>query len=188
MNVLEIYNGSNGEATKALYAKLESLGPEGIVAVNLFRACKASARAKVYSRRFKGDAYQKKQWSMANLCDVLAKHGQELGIVFGWKQDPAQEFYPWVLYVDLPNGQVSFHNATRLTGPDYQAEWNEHSDSATNIVRHCQCVFNKHFLKNETRCLPVHPGSLGEVAQEDCGNNTLGQCVPAITVQPALFP
>lgn len=147
MNVLEIYNGSDGEKTKALYAKLETLGPVGLVCVNLFRAMKASARAKDYSRRYKGVTYEKKQWSMANLCDVLAIHGAALGIVFGWRIDPQQQFYPWVLYVELPfgMGQCSFHNGQRLKGPDYAGEWDGTTGSASRIIRYVQGVYDLHF-------------------------------------------
>jgi hypothetical protein len=35
----------------------------------------------------------------------------------------AQEFHQWVLYVDLPTGQVSFHTAARGVGPDYPGKW-----------------------------------------------------------------
>lgn len=37
MTALEVYEGSNGDATKALYAKLETFGPIGVIAMNLFR-------------------------------------------------------------------------------------------------------------------------------------------------------
>src|ERR1051326_7628212 len=115
MTTLEIYNGSDGAATKALYARLELLGPVGLVALNLFRAQKCSERAKVYRGgvpgrgSFKAMAYERKQWSMGNLCKVLQEHAQGLQLRWGWKEDPGQEYYPWVLYVDLPSGQVSFH-------------------------------------------------------------------------------
>lgn len=36
MTPMEIYLGSDGEATKALYARLEAAGPIGAVAMNLF--------------------------------------------------------------------------------------------------------------------------------------------------------
>lgn len=70
---------------------------------------------------------------MDNLCRHLAELG-ELG--WGWKQDPAQEFHNWVLYVDLPNGQVSFHTAARGEGPDYAGDWDRVRDmSPTRICR-----------------------------------------------------
>ena len=146
MNALEIYLGSNGKATTALYEHLQSLGPAGIVALNLFRACKCSERAKVYSRRYKGDAYGRKQWSVDNLCKELSEHLVELGIIWGWKLDPnPPEGFPWVLYVDLPNvGQVSFHAAVRGSGPEYPREWDgkPHGTSAQNAIRFVQMVLD----------------------------------------------
>lgn len=125
-----VYNGSNGEATKALYARLEALGPAGVVAVNLFRACKASERAKLYrGRSYKGAAYDKKQWSIENLARVLhVKHAHQLlGIRSGWGVDQALKEsgdpHYHVLYIDLPTGQVSFHTGQRVDGPDYPAAW-----------------------------------------------------------------
>jgi hypothetical protein len=44
-DLVRIYEGSDGKATIALYQQLSVLGPAGIVAVNLFRAQKCSARA-----------------------------------------------------------------------------------------------------------------------------------------------
>lgn len=143
VNAFQIYTGSNGEATTALYKHLETLGPAGIVAVNLFRACKCSERAKVYSRRYKGDAYGRKQWSLDQLALALQKH-PELGIRWGWKIDPSQTFHNWVIYVDLPRGQVSFHTASRGVGPDYPGEWDGQGLSAQRIVSHVQNLLDTH--------------------------------------------
>src|SRR5262245_13257310 len=98
MNARTVYDGSDGELTKRYYAELEKRGAIGIVAMNLFRAQKCSARAKVYRGGIRGRgsykdlAYQRKSWSMILLCEVLEKHGAELAIVYGWKQDPATSF------------------------------------------------------------------------------------------------
>jgi hypothetical protein len=119
-----IYDGSNGDATTALYKRLEALGPAGVVAVNLFRAQKASSRAKVYrGGGYRGAAYDKKQWSMDNLCRVLTEHGAALGVSWGWGEDAKQPYHRHVLYIDLPTGQVSFHTASRGAGPDYPRAW-----------------------------------------------------------------
>lgn len=134
--ITAVYTGSDGEATRALYAKLEAIGPSGAIAMNLFRACKASARAKVYSRRFRGSAYDKKQWSMDNLCRVLLADDQT--IVWGWGRDEKTVGFENVLYVDLPEGQVSFHTDRRGDGPDYPGEWDGVRDrSAARICRFC---------------------------------------------------
>lgn len=141
-DIMRIYEGSNGEATKALYAKLEECGVAGELAMNLFRAQKSSARAKVYRGgvrgrgSFKGMAYNRKEWALGNACMALRNNAVELGIPWGWKRDHAQEWNPWVLYVDLPTGQVSFHSPMRLEGPDYLGDWDGIKDvSAPRIIR-----------------------------------------------------
>lgn len=138
MTVLEIYAGSNGEATKDLYSRLEKLGPAGVVALNLFRAQKASSRAKVYRRKFKGVAYEKKNWSLKLLCEALAASSPYFS--FGWREDPTQEYHTWVLYVDLPTGQVSFHSATALRPERYDKPWDGSGDSATRIIRFVESI------------------------------------------------
>jgi hypothetical protein len=154
----DVYVGSNGDVTKAFYAELEKRGPLGIVAMNLFRAQKCSARAKLYQRRaHKGEAYNRKNWSMGLLCEALeryevsrsiAEHGKhevnigKLSIRYGWQQDPDTPGFEWVLYVDLPQGQVSFHAATRGAGPDYQGEWCGDHLSAERIVEFCDAVMS----------------------------------------------
>ncbi len=121
--VTGVYAGTDGDATKALFAKLERLGPIGVIAVNLFRAQKNSERAKVYRGRFRGSAYDRKQWAMNNLASILAEHADAYGLRWGWGTDPAQSRHRVVLYVDLPTGQASFHTDIRGDGPDYGAEW-----------------------------------------------------------------
>lgn len=125
---MAIYDGSDGEATKGLYVRLEALGTAGIVAMNLFRAHKASARAKVYrggdkNGSWKSQAYQRKAWSLDNLAKALVDRADELAVVWGWGEDDAQEINRDVLYVDLPTGQVSFHTQGRGVGPAYPAKW-----------------------------------------------------------------
>jgi len=127
--VLAAYEGSDGDATRALFARLEAIGPAGVVALNLFRASKNSARAKVYRGgmrgrgSFKGMAYDRKAWAVDNLAKVLGTHGEGLGLRWGWGVDDKQPVHRDVLYVDLPTGQVSFHTAPRGAGPDYPGGW-----------------------------------------------------------------
>lgn len=122
--VMLIFDGSDGDATRALYDELAALGPVGLVAVNLFRAQKCSARAKIYHRgHYSTLAYGRKNWSLEQLADILVAHGEMLGYRFGWGVDTANDRYPWVLYVDLPQGQVSFHSLVRGVGPDYAGAW-----------------------------------------------------------------
>lgn len=138
-NILSIFQGSDAHATIALYDDLKTFGSAGLVAMELFRAQKASTRAKVYRRGFKGKAYEKKEWAMNNLAAALAAHGE---MRWGWKEDPAQEFHKWVLYVDLPNGQVSFHAAASGEGPIYPGDWDGiRNMSPTRICRFVADLF-----------------------------------------------
>lgn len=143
MNAMEVYVGSNGDATKALYERLEALGPAGFVAVNVFRACKCSERAKSYrGGTYKREAYGRKNWSLKNLCDALAEHGAELGIEWGWAEDTRQPVHKWVLYVETPLGQVSFHSGERLSQKNYLRQWDGTHLSAQRAVSWAQKLLN----------------------------------------------
>lgn len=139
--VRAVYDGSDGEATKALYARLEACGPLGVVATNLFRAMKTSARAKRYrggngKGRYRDQAYETKQWSIDNLCrELVANDG--LALSWGWGRDERAIGFEDVLYVDLPTGQVSFHSERRRDGPDYPGDW----DGAREIGGARVCAF-----------------------------------------------
>jgi hypothetical protein len=146
-----VYLGSDGQLTTAFYAKLQSIGPMGEIGLNLFRAQKNSERAKVYrggirgQGSYKGMAYDRKNWSMGKLCEALGAHGDALSISWGWKQDPAQPYFPWVLYVDLPRyGQVSFHSDRRGFGPDYPGDWDQmRGASVTRIIDFCSAILRE---------------------------------------------
>lgn len=122
--ILRVYQGSNGDATKALYAALEEKGAMGIIAMNLFRATKCSERAKEYrGARYRGAAYDRKQWSIDNLCAALEANAATTAMSWGWGIDSEQPVHSHVLYIDLPTGQVSFHSGARGSGPDYPGSW-----------------------------------------------------------------
>jgi hypothetical protein len=138
----EVYEGSDGELTKIYYESLCRRGPLGFVAMNLFRAQKCSARAKLYrGRRFKDAAYERKDWSLGLLCDALVKHAEGLDIVWGWGRDESAIGFHWVLYVELPGvGQVSFHARHKKAGPDYVKPWDGCIRSADRIIDFCDAV------------------------------------------------
>ena len=143
--VMGVYAGSSGEATRQLYEELEARGPIGIIATNLFRAQKNSARAKVYrGGGYRGKAYDRKQWAMDNLAEALNHHAGKLGIAWGWGVDEDQARHNVVLYVDLPEGQVSFHTARRGQGPDYPGAWDgERLVGATRVCRFAASVLER---------------------------------------------
>jgi hypothetical protein len=151
----EVFDGSDGAVTKAYYAELEKRGLRGKMAVALFRAQKCSTRAKKYRGgirgvgSFKSMAYDKKAWSLQELCKQL-QHGSVFMEKWGWKQDPNVVFGSepsWVLYVDLvfasdgiKFGQVSFHNPTRYEGPDYPGEWDGEHKSEERVIAFCDQI------------------------------------------------
>ena len=135
---LAVYQGSDADATRRLYDDLEALGPRGSIAMNLFRACKCSERAKAYRRRAHKDAaYDRKQWSMGMLANALQTHAGALGMSWGWGLDEAQPLHRYVLYVDTPNGQVSFHSEARGIGPVYPGQW----DGQRGVAAARVCAF-----------------------------------------------
>lgn len=146
MKAIDVYTQMDGTLTKRYYTALQQRGVAGVVALNLFRAQKTSARAKVYRKHaHKSESYARKEWSMANLCDVLEKHGKALFLRYGWKEDPNVVFddqASYVLYVELPTGQVSFHCPRRGKGPDYPGMWDQSKSSQERIIKFCDMVFD----------------------------------------------
>lgn len=147
VEVTRIYEGSSGGETIGLYGRLAARGPAGAVAMNLLRAQKASERAKKYRGgnshgSYRSQAYAKKQWSLGELAKVLIEHAADLGITWGWAEDPEQEVHRWVLYVVTPDGQVSFHVAERGVGPDFTGQWDGVRGAGPGRV----CAYAAHVL------------------------------------------
>lgn len=141
MRAIDVFNGTDGDVTKACYADLQARGFLGELAVALFRAQKRSTAAKRYrGGRFRRAAYDVKNWSLSEICRILIAHDHPC-FEWGWQMDDATPGYPWVLYVDLPTGQVSFHSAERLSGPDYPRKWDgKRGASEARIVAFCDFV------------------------------------------------
>lgn len=118
-----IFWGVDPVATKGYYAELRRRGPIGEVCVRLFRASKANHFAKHYKGKSIGLAYERKSVALNELSVILQEQGVALQIRFGWANDPKQAWHNQVLYVDLPTGQVSYHNRHRYQGPDYPGTW-----------------------------------------------------------------
>ncbi len=138
MNARSVFNQQNGDVTKAYYAEMNNMGIEGELGVALFRAQKRSTAAKKYKgRKFTRSAYDVKNWSLSEVCRILAK---DIGMPWGWKYDANAVNFEWVLYVDLPHGQCSFHSPERLEGPDYSGAWNPHRPSMEVICDYCDSI------------------------------------------------
>lgn len=151
MKALEVFAGSDGALTREYYSRLSLRGPIGEIAMNLFRAQKCSTRAKKYRGGIRGKgsyssmAYDRKAWSMEELCRILGHHGQQFKISYGWKLDTTQQGRAdWVLYINLPQGQVSFHSTARYGGPDYPGDWDRQRMSEARILAFCDEVWEKY--------------------------------------------
>jgi len=134
-----VFDRSDGTLTRMYLARLERLGEEGKIAARLFRVQKSSSSAKVYSPEHRDHAYNRKSEVMDTLTSSLMKYKQ---FPWGWKRDPNQTYAPWVLYVDLPQGQVSFHSRELGFGPDYSGEWDGEHESESRILQFCDSLLN----------------------------------------------
>ena len=138
-NPRAVYEASNGELTKALYRELDSRSIYGQLATALFRASKRSSAAKKYrGRSYRHEAYAVKSWSVSEVCRILTNLGNEF--VWGWSYDEKAVGFEHTLYLDLKQGQVSFHSPDRLKGPDYPGEWDGTHLSADRIIAFCEEV------------------------------------------------
>lgn len=166
IEICKIFLGSDAAATMNLYSKLEEVGPRGVVAMNLFRALKASSRAKVYRGgngrgSYRAQAYDKKNWSMTNLVRMLIDHGDDVGVPFGWGRDSKAIGFEHVLYVDLPTGQVSFHSDSRGDGLDYLGTW----DGVRNASVDRCCRWCSQVLQQEIVAPQLGIGSVEDAAR-----------------------
>ena len=76
------------------------------------------------------------------IYEMAPVNGLPAFAVFDVGKDEVQSFNMHVLYVDLPNGQVSFHSPERFDGPDYLGEWDGLRMSEERIIQFCQEVFD----------------------------------------------
>ena len=138
LSARNVYHGSDGALTRAYLRFLEKQGHAGRVAAQLFRCQKSSSRAKQYRGDYVGLAYDRKGEALDKLCELLADDAWQKP--WGWGEDPAQDYAPHVLYIDLPHGQVSFHSLTRYAGPDYPGRWDGRHESEYRIILFCATI------------------------------------------------
>ncbi len=149
------YFGSDPAVSRKLCLDLEAEGPLGKVAAQLFRVQKASSRAKVYrggvpdrkakkskSKKYKhlyrDLSYQRKDEQIEKLCSVL----RETSLSWGWGEDRRPSVPRHVLYVDLPQGQVSYHCYHRYPGPAYTTGWDGEGMSEGRVIAFCTAVLD----------------------------------------------
>jgi hypothetical protein len=139
----EVFYGSNGVRTTSYMRELEKQGHVGKVAAELFRAQKASTRGKYYRGGVRGGpsyrqlAYENTKNALRRLCELLQADSR--GLRWGWGRKWAG-YLQDVLYVDLPQGQVSFHSGLRFAGPDYPGRWDPTHPSSRCVIEFCDQV------------------------------------------------
>lgn len=133
--VAEAYFGSTAAITRRVYDTLRKLGSDGHVAQLLLAAAKASSRAKQQRRsKYREHAYARKEAAIAELCELLP----HTNLLWGWSADEAVVVAPYVIYVELPDGQVSFHSPRRGKGPCYRRKWDGQYASEDRIIAYAQ--------------------------------------------------
>ena len=145
-----VYYGSDGVATRKFCGELRKQGQIGKIAAALFHAQKSSSRAKVYhgsfrsrngqKTRYSALAYERKGDFLQQLGDLLFE--DNCGMTWGWGLDANQPVAKHVLYLDLPQGQVSLHSVVRFAGQDYHGEWDGTNYSEKRVVTFCDCVWS----------------------------------------------
>lgn len=128
---------SNASRTRKFLGHLSRCGDAGKLAAALFRAQKASTRAKAYRSKHKSFAYDRKGELLEDICNLLSKETNS--IPWGWGIDEGG-YYHDVLYVDLPVGQASFHSTKRFAGPNYQSGWDQTQSTEDNVLAYCELV------------------------------------------------
>lgn len=173
----DVYHGSNAVASRRFCNELEEHGPIGHIATALFHAQKSSSRAKVYKGgieyengrtvRFTDIAYRRKGMFLERLAALLAE--DSLGMVWGWGSDDNQPEARHVLYIDLPQGQVSLHSLERFVGPDYPGAWDGTSASAYRVIQFCDWVWRG------GAAATAAPASAAPIARKESSNGE-GNC------------
>ena len=143
LRAADVYGGSDGVITRRYLKALSASSPLGPIAAELFRAQKPSSRAKRYRGgpgrsafgSFSDFAYDRKGKALRSLCKLL---GAQDALEWGWGDDPERGMP--VLYVELPEGQVSFHSTERFDGPDYPKDWDGSRNSEARILRFCDSL------------------------------------------------
>ena len=146
----KVYHGSDGGVTRSFCCRLKKCGHVGQLAAALFMAQKYSSRAKTYQdgidlpdgrkASFTDLTYQKKNKHLEALCRLLST--DSCGFAWGWGKNPRQRYASYVLYVELPQGQVSFHSPTRIPGPEFPGVWDGQHANAERVIAFCDALMD----------------------------------------------
>lgn len=148
MNAQAAYEATDYSETRSYLRALANAGRLGRIAAALFAAMRASTDAKTERRLAKGDplaeitvsraGYARKRLAMQKVCELLAHNAA--GLAWGWGNDRRQADCPFVLFVDLPQGQVSFHTPEKLMGPEYAGRWDRACQNRERVLAFCDAL------------------------------------------------
>lgn len=175
-SVHAIFFGSDPVATRLFCAELHGRGQIGKIAAALFTVQKASSRAKVYRGGKKQEdgrevpyndlAYGRKGEFLKRLAELLVR--DDCGMAWGWGLDLKQPKAKHVLFIDLPQGQVSLHSVQRFVGADYHGEWDGTNATEDRVIAFCESFWHGESSATATPALPAP--KLGEDSSH--GENT----------------
>ena len=81
-------------------------------------------------------SYQRKDKKIQELAQFL-ENNKGLVARWGWGKDLESEGPKNILYVDLREGQVSFHSWKRYSGDNYPGKWDRQGISEHRILAFC---------------------------------------------------
>lgn len=94
---------------------------------------RGSNRSKHAYHAYRGsrDARQRDYSEKASALDEAAVAAQECGVNAGWQPNSDKDSpVPYIVYFDLPTGQVSFHTTSDCGLPRYDGEWDQETEVA----------------------------------------------------------
>ena len=141
ITAMQAFDSRDREVTTAYQNALLCRGRAGQLAFGLFRAQKRSTLAKSYRGKYKRKSYDGKNEALKYLDAVLTKWGDAMGVDWGWKKDPHQDYHNQVLYVHLKDArQASFHGEKAISKRQFRGAWDQRGGSEANILWYCDAV------------------------------------------------
>ena len=150
IRVVKAFYGYDAMAIQDVKARLKAGGLKGELADLLFEAertdlnagvCRTTPACSWTSRhRRKWDRWIR---ALKALVSFLDRSASQLGIHWGWQEHENQTGPFWVVFIDLPTGQVFYSAPERLTDHQYEGsmEWSESNEIP--IFEFCEEILAK---------------------------------------------
>ncbi|WP_145257881.1 hypothetical protein [Planctomycetes bacterium Pan216] len=82
-------------------------------------------------------------------------------INWGWKEDPETPRYDKILYVDLPQGQASFHSEERYSDREYYGWWDGSGKTTPRVMAFCDSIMARDAYGIDTKTLMPFGANVG---------------------------